>query len=313
MIKFFFFFFCFALLFFYLTKDYVNPYKLIMIFGKKGSGKSTLLNRMCMEHHKKGWTIYASESMPFANIFDPKKMGEVSFPPHSLIIIDEVSLLWDNRSFKEFPKAFGDWLRLQRHYQCKLIIASQTFDCDKKLRDQADALYLCQSKFRVFTWAKRINRKITLTDAAMDGKGESRIVDNLVFDSLLEWPFGSRILTFIPRYSHLFDTHKVYKELPLVQCSGFVASDDLEPLWVFWRKGFKWIVRSLWHLAPVRLRYYKYLLFTVITRSRFGLVCRRARFIFGTVLSRFRRVVHSVKLPRLAVRKNKAGNARVTN
>ena len=54
--------FLFAILFFLLififcklTQKYVNPYKLIFVFGKKGSGKSTLLTKLAYKYRKKDW------------------------------------------------------------------------------------------------------------------------------------------------------------------------------------------------------------------------------------------------------------------
>lgn len=40
-------------LFLKLTDKYVNPYKLIMIFGKKGSGKTTTLTKIALKELKK--------------------------------------------------------------------------------------------------------------------------------------------------------------------------------------------------------------------------------------------------------------------
>jgi len=51
--------------FHFLTKKYINPYKLIMIFGPKGSGKSTFLAKVAIEHIKKGWNVYSTLTIPF--------------------------------------------------------------------------------------------------------------------------------------------------------------------------------------------------------------------------------------------------------
>ena len=44
--------------YFRCTQKYVNPYKLIFIFGKKGSGKSTLLTKYALDYLKRGWNVY---------------------------------------------------------------------------------------------------------------------------------------------------------------------------------------------------------------------------------------------------------------
>ena len=40
----------FLIVFHLFTKKYLNPYKLIFIFGKKGSGKSTLLTKYALDY-----------------------------------------------------------------------------------------------------------------------------------------------------------------------------------------------------------------------------------------------------------------------
>lgn len=205
----------FLIVFHFATRKYINPYKLYMVFGKKGSGKSTLMVRLALSHINKGWSVYCSEhiNVPGVRYFNINQIGRKTFDSNSLVLIDEVGMIWDNRDFKNFANDVRDWFKLQRHYKCKVYLFSQSFDIDKKLRDLTDGLYLCSTKLRVITWAKRIHRSITLTSSEADR--ESRIAEDLVFDSLLAWPFGSRILTWIPKYAKYFDSH-VVKPLPPV-------------------------------------------------------------------------------------------------
>ena len=173
-------------LFLFLTKKYVNPYKLYLFFGKKGCGKSTLLQKLVSYYSKRGYTCYCNigdstlpnvipihiEDLPQLSMayknptlkdplirkyyklyVDPSfdiKNGKlpqdiklpvpVSVKPHSVIFCDEINLLWDNRDFKSFPKDMQKYFRLQRHYKHIFIGFSQTYDCDKKIRDLADEL-----------------------------------------------------------------------------------------------------------------------------------------------------------------------------
>ena len=108
----------FIALFCYVTRNYVNPYKLIFVFGKKGSGKSTLLTKLAVRYSKKKWTVYTTENIPGThNITDPKQIYKMDFPERSCILIDEVSLIWDNRDFKSMDKRVVEWFRYQRHDQ----------------------------------------------------------------------------------------------------------------------------------------------------------------------------------------------------
>ena len=139
---------CFLLGFHILTKKYCNPYKLIFVFGKKGSGKSTLLSKLAYKYLKSGKAVYSTENLTFkiknkelsTTHIDPRNIYNYSFPEGSIILIDEVSLIWDNRDFKHMDKKVIEWFRYQRHYKVRTYLFSQTFDIDKKLRDTADEM-----------------------------------------------------------------------------------------------------------------------------------------------------------------------------
>ena len=220
--------------FHFTTKKYLNPYKLIFIFAKKGQGKSTLLTKMALHHLRKGWEVYSTEPIPGCHSIAPEDIGYFEFPPHSLIVIDEIGMIWDNRNFKNFKPEVRDWFKLQRHRKCKVICASQSFDVDKKIRDLADDMFLLQKKFRVFSYGKRILKILDITEAT--GDSESRIVDNLKFDSILWFWAGSRTLTFIPAWTKYFNTFAApelgHKDFPVIPAYGLALplDDDEEEL-----------------------------------------------------------------------------------
>ncbi len=78
-------------------------------------------------------------------------------------------MIWDNRNFKNFKPEVRDFFKLQRHYKCCLILASQTV----LVKSTAEAL--------------------------------AKIDEDLIFDSLLLFWAGSRKLSFIPKWSAWFD------------------------------------------------------------------------------------------------------------
>lgn len=178
-----------------------------MIFGKKGSGKSTTLTRIAWEANRAGKEIYANIPLPNAHVISEDDIGFYNIPPDSVLIIDEAGMVWDNRHFKNFKPEVRDWFKLQRHHRVRVYLASQTFDIDKKLRDLCDDMYLVECRFRIFAYGRRITRKITLTKSV--GDSESRITEDLEFDSILFFWAGSRMVTLIPRYSGLFDSFDV--------------------------------------------------------------------------------------------------------
>lgn len=217
------------------TNPYTNPYKLIMIFGKKGSGKSTILTKYAIQYLKKGWTVYSTEHIPGVYYIPPGYIGKfmlkdynytpidlddyrglkrlllklrLKFFPHRpkiLLLIDEVGMIYDNRHFKNFNDSVRDFFKLQRHYYVKCVMFSQTFDVDKKLRDLTDCMYLVKNFARVFCYGKKIRKYQNINNDSADGSG-GKIVDDYEFEPFLLFWLGTRTLTFIPKYSRHFNS-----------------------------------------------------------------------------------------------------------
>lgn len=201
------FFYCLIIFgFFYLMIRFRNPYKLIMIFGKKGSGKTTLITKLAYKYWKKGRPVYSTIDTPFSQFFDVQLIGQHVFPENSVVFIDEVGMIWDNRNYKQFRTDVRDYFKLQRHYKNTVYLFSQSFDVDIKLRNLTDHMYLVKCYFGFFSVARKIRRNIVLVEATAEG--ESRIADNLEFTSFLTWFFDGAIFTFIPRWVKYFDSHE---------------------------------------------------------------------------------------------------------
>lgn len=190
--------------FHFTTKKYLNPYKLTMIFGKKGSGKSTLLTKLALQYQKQGIPVFCTEEIPGCYLITYQDIGYTEFPEGSVILIDEVGMIWDNRHFKNFDTHVRDWFKLQRHRKIRVYLFSQTFDVDKKIRDLTDEMYLVEKKLRVFSYSKRILKRTVLNKSSSEAP--SKIDEDLVFDSLLLFWCGSRKFTFIPKYVGYFDS-----------------------------------------------------------------------------------------------------------
>lgn len=190
------------LLFSLYSRKYNNPHKLIFLFGKKGSGKSTYMVKLMLRDIKRGWTIYTNMedvNIPHVRIFSAADLKSARPSEHSAVYIDEVGLIWDNRGFKDFDKGFTEFFKLQRKYKCKLVINSQAWDVDKKIRDLTDSMALQTNIGNVIGITRPIKRSITLTDPSADH--DSRIADRLKFGKIWEWKF-----TWLPRYFKYFDS-----------------------------------------------------------------------------------------------------------
>lgn len=205
--------FIFILSLFLYSKKFVNPYRLYMVFGKKGSGKTTYMTKLAVQYHKKGRKIFSNVSIPYATVIDVNTLGQFVPPPESVLLIDEVGMIWDNRNFKNFRNDVRDYFKLQRHYRNIVYLFSQTFDIDLKLRNLTDAMFLVTSPIPILSVVRRIKRTIVLVQPVADAEG--RIADSLEFIPFFMNIFGSKAfqLTFIPRWAKFFDSH----EAPILQ------------------------------------------------------------------------------------------------
>lgn len=187
---------------------YRNPYKLIMVFGKKGSGKTTLMVKLSIKYNRKKRPVYRNvPGIPGTYYFDTDIIGIAAFPPESVIMVDEVGMVWDNRNFKNFSNEVRDYFKLQRHYKHTVYLFSQSFDIDKKLRDLTDRMYLVTNLFNCVSIARGIVKQITISHADKNTVGESKLVDDMRFQPLLLFWLGSCKITYIPRYAKYFDTY----------------------------------------------------------------------------------------------------------
>lgn len=109
---------------------YSNPYRLIMVFGKKGSGKTTLIAKLTVKYLRRGWKVYSTVPIPGALLFNAQDIGKIMFDENTVMFIDEGGMLFDNRNFKSFREDTRDWFKLQRHYRVKVFIFSQAFDIE---------------------------------------------------------------------------------------------------------------------------------------------------------------------------------------
>lgn len=209
-----------------MVRKYRNPYKLTMVFGKKGSGKTTFLTKKAVQYLRMGRQVYSTVYVPGAHLFDVQQIGNYTFPPESVVFIDEVGMIWDNRNFKAFRPEVRDWFKLQRHYHVTVFLFSQTFDIDLKLRNLTDEMYLCTCHMGFLSIARKIKRSIMLVQPS--GESESRIADSLEFVPLWHSLFGAKsaIFTYIPNWVKLFDSFET-PSLPVVASSYQDISPDM--------------------------------------------------------------------------------------
>lgn len=186
----------------YFSIKFRNDYKLIMVFGRKGCGKTTYLTKLSFRFLAQGRPVYTSEYIPGTFHIEPKDVGRYWFPPESVLLIDEVGMVYDNRKYKDFADEVRDYYKLQRHYKNTVYLFSQNFDIDVKLRNLTDYMVMLHNYFNCISIGKKIILRQTIIRAT--GMSEAAIKDDLV---LMPFFFpGARTITWIPKYHKYFNS-----------------------------------------------------------------------------------------------------------
>lgn len=212
------------------SRKFSNPYKLYMIFGKKGCGKTTYMVKLSYRYLKRGWQVYTTDYFPGTIHFEPEDFGYIKFHEDSVVLMDEVGIIFDSRNFKSFKPEVRNLFKYQRHCRLRVYLFSQTFDVDAKIRILTDYMYYLVNYFNVLTVCKRIRTKMVVTKA--DGQSESRIAQQLMIDPFFLAPFGARDFVWIPKWTKYFNSHETrildLREYPAEPIS---YPDGMSPPW----------------------------------------------------------------------------------
>jgi hypothetical protein len=215
---------------------------IIGYFGLPASGKSTFLTMLARKELKrinKGISKYEKVLTNFycegTYQIDYKDLGNYDIR-NSLILLDELTLDADSRSFKLFSDEKKMFFILHRHFNCDLIYFTQQWDgIDKKIRDLTSDLFyvkkafsnvrgLIFKPFQCFSVARRIFRTLEINEYT------KQIVTGYRFPTMFERFFGStKQFCFRPRWYKYFDSWEVpYQLEPYVFIEWEILSDNDE-------------------------------------------------------------------------------------
>lgn len=204
-----------VLIWHFLTKKYISPYKLYVFIGKKGAGKSSYIAKKAKWFIDHGYNVYCNcddIKINGVHIFKTQDIGKYDMHD-AIVFIDEISVFFDNRTYKQTSAEFIQWLRYMRHYKLIVYAFSQSYDMDKKIRVMADGIYIMRKYLRIFSISRMLDKNIAIKESALDC--ESQIVDELKFVPFF-LPAATQFV-FIPKYVRYFDSFKQlhHNQLPL--------------------------------------------------------------------------------------------------
>lgn len=112
-------------------------------FGLPGSGKTTVAVKHIYKAVKRGRNVYTNIDVNIPGVFKIKKEDLGTYNIHDgLVVLDEASLVYDNRSFKEFGQKDKEFNLLHRHYRLDIEYFTQKYDgLDSKIRNIADSVF----------------------------------------------------------------------------------------------------------------------------------------------------------------------------
>lgn len=207
---------------------------LYCLVGKKRTGKTTFLAAVAIHYYLRNRPVYSTCALPCAKLISKDDIGIVHFPPYSVILIDEIGLLYNNRNFKTFPEHVLQYFKLQGHYKHLVIVASQAFDFDKKIRDLVDLVGMIDKYRFNLTRIRWVARHLVLTEA--HGEEPSSIVEQFKFQFPL---FGGWYFLYRPLYYPFYDSY----EAPELEKKKFKTPPSMKhkfkrkkypPLLAFW-------------------------------------------------------------------------------
>lgn len=178
-------------------------YFLDIYFGVPGSGKTTLaawLARKCMKKNKR---VVSNVPITGTEILDAHKDIGTYQIENALVLIDEASVDYNNRNYKNMSQNEIAFFKYFRHYKCNIAVFSQSYDdMDITLRRLASRFFVVKkSMIPFFVTFKQIGRKIGIDEHT------KQIIDEYSFI-----PFSTKWV-YCPPLWKMFNTYS-HKKLP---------------------------------------------------------------------------------------------------
>lgn len=190
-----------------------------LYFGLPGCGKTTLLASFAYKNLKAKKprykhifsNVYLGNVPPFDKVtyIDHEDIGRYDLSD-GLLLLDEATLAFDSRDYKNFGKSKTSYFLLHRHYNVDVVLFTQMWDgVDRKIRVITDRVYYVYKTALLGKWITkyyRIPYDIIIPDPKNRSSGEKlgEIVQGYCKPSFIQRIFCHRV--YRPRYYKYFDS-----------------------------------------------------------------------------------------------------------
>lgn len=193
-----------------------------LYFGNIGCGKSTLVASFCKRYKKMRCKASSGLFKPHyrhvvtnlevdiknVNIDDFRGLGDAyTYPPYTLVLIDEASIVFNNRNTLNMSQKKIEYFKKSRHDKHDIYLFSQSWDdVDITLRRLCSELWHLR-KLGPFTIARKVE-KIVDVPTGSDEDDTKEIKDGYRLVPLWHLLFFERVLRvwFRPKYYRFFDS-----------------------------------------------------------------------------------------------------------
>lgn len=147
-------------------KAFCSRLDVAIVFGVPGCGKTTLLSKIAKYCNKYGIKVYANVTLKDIDYVKIESHDIGKYDLHDgIILIDEASVDFNNRDFKNLNKSLIAYAKYHRHYNTKIVIFSQSYeDMDITFRRLADRFYLCRRWLLGFSLLTPIDKKVGIDE-----------------------------------------------------------------------------------------------------------------------------------------------------
>lgn len=131
------------------------------------AGKTTVAAWYAKMYNKKHIPVYSNVAIKNTYHYDPAdELGKLKIQGPALIILDEASVEFNNRSWKTFPAHLIKWFKYHRHFSCEVAVFSQDYsDFDATIKRLTYRMFLLRkSKIPFFVKLIPIKRSIGIND-----------------------------------------------------------------------------------------------------------------------------------------------------